>query len=62
MGEKKVLRVRYLFRDKVHEVTVNDLAGVQAPIRSESISLLPLQGSQQRTPSNERIRGPVLYI
>jgi DnaJ family protein C protein 11 len=34
MGEAKSLRVQYLFRDKLHEVTVDDMEGLRAPLRT----------------------------
>lgn len=35
IGEKKKLRVRYLFRGKMHEVTVDDTSPLRAPVRGE---------------------------
>ncbi|KAJ9116398.1 hypothetical protein QFC22_004840 [Naganishia vaughanmartiniae] len=34
MGEAKSLRVQYLFRDKLHEVTVDDMEALRAPLRT----------------------------
>lgn len=36
LGEKKKLRVRYMFRGKIHEVTVDDTMGLKAPMKGES--------------------------
>ncbi|WVN90172.1 uncharacterized protein L203_105408 [Cryptococcus depauperatus CBS 7841] len=36
IGEHKQLRVRYLFRGKLHEVTVEDVAALRAPIRTHA--------------------------
>jgi len=33
MGEKKLLRVQYIFKDKLHEITVDDQAAIRAPMR-----------------------------
>lgn len=35
MGEKKRLRVRYFFKGRQHELEVDDLAAVAAPLRGE---------------------------
>lgn len=35
IGENKRLRVRYLFRGKVHEVTVDDVSMLRAPVKCE---------------------------
>lgn len=37
MGEAKRLRIQYLFRDKLHEVTVNDMDAVRAPLRTHVV-------------------------
>ena len=36
IGEGKKLRVRYLFRDVLHEVTVDDMAGLKLPVKGAS--------------------------
>lgn len=33
IGEPKKLRIRYLFRDQVHQVTIDDEQTVRAPIK-----------------------------
>ncbi|EIW67351.1 hypothetical protein M231_02507 [Tremella mesenterica] len=38
IGENKKLRIRYSFRDTLHEVTVDDLQPLRAPIRAHVIS------------------------
>ena len=35
IGEAKVLRVRYLFKDVVHEVTIPDTASLRIPVQGE---------------------------
>lgn len=35
IGEAKKLRIRYLFREELHEVTVEDGAELRAPIQCE---------------------------
>lgn len=35
MGERKQLRLRYLFRGRTHEATIDDMAAVLAPLRGE---------------------------
>lgn len=35
IGESKKLRVRYMFRGKVHQVTVDDMAALRAPMKCE---------------------------
>jgi hypothetical protein len=35
MGERKTLRIQYLFRSKLHEITVSDAGGVIAPLRGK---------------------------
>lgn len=37
MGEAKSLRVQYLFRDKLHEVTVDDMEALRAPLRTHIV-------------------------
>lgn len=37
IGEHKQLYIRYLFRDKLHEVTINDPDAVSLPLRSHRI-------------------------
>ncbi|WWC63149.1 uncharacterized protein I303_105749 [Kwoniella dejecticola CBS 10117] len=37
IGENKSLRVRYLFRGKLHEVTVDDTASLRAPIKAHAL-------------------------
>ena len=37
IAEPKKLRVRYLFRDVLHEVTVDDMAALRIPVKRESI-------------------------
>lgn len=37
MGEKKVLRVRYIFRGQVHDVTFTDKDAVAAPMRAHQL-------------------------
>jgi DnaJ homolog subfamily C member 11 len=37
MGEPKTLRVRYLFRSRLHEVSVDDVSGLRAPLRAHAI-------------------------
>lgn len=37
MGEKKVLRVRYLFRGQIHDATFTDKDAVAAPMRSHQL-------------------------
>lgn len=37
MGEPKSLRVKYLFHGRLHEVTVDDLAAIRAPIRQHAL-------------------------
>jgi len=34
MGENKLLRIQYIFRDKLHEVTVDDQGALRAPMRT----------------------------
>lgn len=36
MGEKKHLLIRYVFRDSLHELIVDDVGAVAAPLRGES--------------------------
>lgn len=36
IGEAKKLRVRYLFRDRMHEVTLDDTAALRAPVQGMS--------------------------
>lgn len=36
IGEPKKLRVRYLFKDVLHEVTVDDMAALRIPVKGES--------------------------
>ena len=38
IGENKKLRIRYSFRDNLHEVTVSDMGSVRAPVRGKSIN------------------------
>jgi hypothetical protein len=33
IGENKKLRVRYLFRNRMHQVTVDDIAALRAPLK-----------------------------
>lgn len=33
MGEKKSLRIQYIFKDRLHQVTVDDYDSVRAPLR-----------------------------
>jgi DnaJ family protein C protein 11 len=40
IGENKKLRVRYLFRNKMHEVTVDDVAVLRAPLKGARSSKL----------------------
>lgn len=37
LGRRKALRVRYLFRGRLHECTVGDTDGLLAPIRQHAI-------------------------
>lgn len=37
LGRKKILRMRYTFRGRLHEVTVDDTEGLLAPIREHAI-------------------------
>ncbi|GMK59100.1 hypothetical protein CspeluHIS016_0701150 [Cutaneotrichosporon spelunceum] len=37
IGEKKRLRVRYLFQGRVHEVEVDDLSALRAPVREHAV-------------------------
>lgn len=37
IGEKKRLRVRYLFRDVVHEVEVDDVSQLRAPVKAHAL-------------------------
>lgn len=37
IGENKKLRVRYLFRGETHEVTVDDVSVLRAPVRSHAL-------------------------
>lgn len=37
IGENKKLRVRYLFRNVVHEVDVDDVSQLRAPVKSHAL-------------------------
>ncbi|WVQ82052.1 hypothetical protein IAT38_004180 [Cryptococcus sp. DSM 104549] len=37
IGENKKLRVRYLFRGKLHEVTVDDVGALRAPVKTHAL-------------------------
>ncbi|WWC90847.1 uncharacterized protein L201_005784 [Kwoniella dendrophila CBS 6074] len=37
IGENKSLRIRYLFRGKLHEVTVDDIVTVKAPVKAHAL-------------------------
>jgi DnaJ family protein C protein 11 len=37
IGENKRLRVRYLFRGKTHEVTVDDIGSLLAPVQAHAL-------------------------
>ncbi|WVQ99858.1 hypothetical protein IAU59_007001 [Kwoniella sp. CBS 9459] len=37
IGEQKKLRVRYLFRNKLHEVTVDDVGALRAPVKTHAL-------------------------
>lgn len=37
IGENKRLRVRYLFQGKVHEVEVDDVSALRAPVRAHAV-------------------------
>jgi DnaJ family protein C protein 11 len=37
MGETKTLRIRYLFKSRLHEVSVDDLSPVRAPLRAHAV-------------------------
>ncbi|WVR07398.1 hypothetical protein IAU60_004439 [Kwoniella sp. DSM 27419] len=37
IGEKKKLRVRYLFRNQLHEVTVEDTGALRAPVKTHAL-------------------------
>jgi len=54
IGENKKLRVRYLFRGIVHEVTVDDVSSLRAPVQGE-YTLLPPVLTSQHTPSTSRL-------
>ena len=43
IGEPKKLRVRYLFKDVLHEVTVDDMSGLRIPVKGE-LKLRSLHG------------------
>lgn len=37
IGENKKLRIRYLFRGRLHEITVDDVSGLRAPVKSHAL-------------------------
>ncbi|GFZ49378.1 hypothetical protein JCM24511_07498 [Saitozyma sp. JCM 24511] len=37
IGENKKLRVRYLFRNRMHQVTVDDIAALRAPLKAHAL-------------------------
>jgi DnaJ family protein C protein 11 len=37
IGENKRLRVRYLFQGRVHEVEVDDVSALRAPVKSHAV-------------------------
>jgi DnaJ family protein C protein 11 len=41
IGENKKLRVRYSFRGRVHQVTVDDTVGLRAPLKGVSVAIIP---------------------
>ncbi|RUP47336.1 hypothetical protein BC936DRAFT_145844 [Jimgerdemannia flammicorona] len=43
MGERKKLRIKYRFQNKLHEVTVGDTAPVACPLRGEALHTLQVQ-------------------
>ncbi|KDQ10263.1 hypothetical protein BOTBODRAFT_36373 [Botryobasidium botryosum FD-172 SS1] len=38
MGERKTLRIRYLFRNRTHEVAVDDMAGLLLPLKGHLVN------------------------
>jgi len=38
MGERKTLRIRYLFRNRTHEVVVDDMAGLLLPLKGHLVN------------------------
>jgi len=38
MGERKTLRIRYLFRNRTHEVVVDDMAGLLLPLKGHVVN------------------------